>query len=179
MMDDLENRPMSEEDNAAVDMGRESALAARKAAQLAKQAEGESFDSDVRAQNQANRMPSSRLPEDIQEEDEYDEKGGDTQRKRRANRRRGKKDQYYVEEITRRDVDMAGAYGGIAKPRIRKVPGGIKLKAMARETQDKTPQGPLSERPNVGRSGSQNGQLGAPQMGNLFSAGKQGSESGT
>jgi len=36
LMDDLENRPMSEEDNAAVDMGRESALAARKAAQLAK-----------------------------------------------------------------------------------------------------------------------------------------------
>lgn len=59
---------------------------------------------------------------------------------------------------------MAGAYGGIAKPRIRKVPGGIKLKAMARDTQDtsRTPQGPLSERPNVGRSGSQNGQLGAP-----------------
>jgi hypothetical protein len=28
----MENRPMSEEDNAAVDMGRESALAARKAA---------------------------------------------------------------------------------------------------------------------------------------------------
>jgi hypothetical protein len=25
---------------------------------------------------------------------------------------------------------MAGAYGGIAKPRIRKVPGGIKLKAV-------------------------------------------------
>lgn len=42
---------MSEEDNAAVDMGRESALAARKAAQLAKQAETESFDSDVRNQN--------------------------------------------------------------------------------------------------------------------------------
>jgi hypothetical protein len=31
-MDEMENRPMSEEDNAAVDMGRESALAARKAA---------------------------------------------------------------------------------------------------------------------------------------------------
>jgi hypothetical protein len=59
---------------------------------------------------------------------------------------------------------MAGAYGGIAKPRIRKVPGGIKLKAMAREAHEsKTPnQGPLSERPNVGRSGSQTGQLGAP-----------------
>ena len=75
---------------------------------------------------------------------------------------------------------MAGAYGGIAKPRIRKVPGGIKLKAMTREAQGiQTPQGPLSERPrDVGRSGSQAGQLNAPQMGNLFSAGKQGSESG-
>lgn len=47
-----------------------------------------------------------------------------------------------MEEITRRDVDMAGAYGGIAKPRIRKVPGGIKLKAMARDGHEsKTPQG--------------------------------------
>lgn len=99
---------------------------------------------------------SPRLAEDIQEEDELDEKG-DTHRKRKANRRKGKKDQYYVEEITRRDVDMAGAYGGIAKPRIRKVPGGIKIKAMNRENQDRTPHGPLSERPNVGRSGSQNG----------------------
>lgn len=67
LMDEMENRPMSEEDNAAVDMGRESAMAARQAAQLAKQADAQSFDSDVRAQNNANRQPimSPRLAEDI------------------------------------------------------------------------------------------------------------------
>jgi len=28
---------------------------------------------------------------------------------------------------------MAGAYGGVAKPRIRKVPGGIKLRSLNRD----------------------------------------------
>jgi len=74
-------------------------------------------------------MDSRGVPEDILEEDEYyDEVAG--KKKRKGKKKKKKNDQYFVEEITRRDVDMAGAYGGIAKPRIRKVPGGIKLKAV-------------------------------------------------
>jgi len=74
-------------------------------------------------------MDSRGVPEDILEEEEYyDEVAG--KKKRKGKKKKKKNDQYFVEEITRRDVDMAGAYGGIAKPRIRKVPGGIKLKAV-------------------------------------------------
>lgn len=51
---------------------------------------------------------------------------------RKHKKKKKPKDQYFVEEVTGRDVAMAGAYGGVAKPRIRKVPGGIKLKSMAR-----------------------------------------------
>lgn len=116
------------------------------------------------------------VPEDILEEDEYyDEVAG--KKKRKGKKKKKKNDQYFVEEITRRDVDMAGAYGGIAKPRIRKVPGGIKLKAVnqregasskAEKQRDSTPG------PNI-RASSQ-GKPGAPQMGNLFSQGGNTSE---
>lgn len=116
------------------------------------------------------------VPEDILEEDEYyDEVAG--KKKRKGKKKKKKHDQYFVEEITRRDVDMAGAYGGIAKPRIRKVPGGIKLKAVnqregasskAEKQRDSTPG------PNI-RASSQ-GKPGAPQMGNLFSQGGNNSE---
>ena len=56
------------------------------------------------------------MPHDIMEEMSEYEAGGEPQRKRKRNRGKG----YVVEEITGRDVAMASAYGGIAKPRIRK-----------------------------------------------------------
>lgn len=98
----------------------------------------DSFDSDVMMQNQAQRIGSRGVPEDILEEDEYYDEVGKGKKKRKGKKKKSK-DQYFVEEITRRDVDMAGAYGGIAKPRIRKVPGGIKLKTINKDKRDTTP----------------------------------------
>lgn len=63
-----------------------------------------------------------------------------------------------MEEVTRKDQDMATAYGGVAKPRIRKVPGGIKLRSMNRER----------ERERSAQRASSQGKPMPPQMGNLF-----------
>ena len=57
------------------------------------------------------------IPDNIMEEmSEYEAGHEPHQRKRK----RGKGKGYIVEEITGRDVAMASAYGGVAKPRIRK-----------------------------------------------------------
>lgn len=57
------------------------------------------------------------IPDNIMEEmSEYEAGHEPNQRKRK----RGKGKGYIVEEITGRDVAMASAYGGVAKPRIRK-----------------------------------------------------------
>lgn len=106
-------------------MGRESALAAKQAAMAAQMAD--SFDSDM-AQNAERKRAqmSANMPEGIAEVDEQYE-GMQGKRKGKKGKKK-KKDQYFVEEITQRDCEMAGAYGGVAKPRIRKVPGGIKLR---------------------------------------------------
>jgi hypothetical protein len=106
-------------------------------------------------------MGSRGVPEDILEEDEYYDEVGKGKRRRKGKKK--KKDQYFVEEITRRDVDMAGAYGGIAKPRIRKVPGGIKLKTINKEKRDTTPN-PMTAGM---RASSQGKQPGAPMIGNM------------
>lgn len=57
------------------------------------------------------------IPDNIMEEmSEYE--AGYEPRDRKRKRVKGKG--YVVEEITGRDVQMASAYGGVAKPRIRK-----------------------------------------------------------
>ena len=159
LMEDLEqNEPFDEEDDAAVQMGRESALAAKQAAQAAQMAD--SFDSDMVQNAERKRAQmSANMPEGIEEVDEGYE--GATGKRRKGKRGKNKKkDQYFVEEITQRDCEMAGAYGGVAKPRIRKVPGGIKLRSLNRE----------KDRSAL-RASSQ-GKPQAPQMGNLFGSNK-------
>lgn len=138
-------------------MGRESALAAKQAAMAAQMAD--SFDSDMVQNAERKRAQmSANVPEGIEEVDEqYEEIKG--KRKGKKSKKK-KKDQYFVEEITTRDCEMAGAYGGVAKPRIRKVPGGIKLRSLNRE-KDKS----------VLRASSQ-GKPQPPQMGNLFGSNK-------
>ena len=59
---------------------------------------------------------ASNMPDDIMEESE----AGEVDNKRRKKKRRPK-DGYIIEEVTGRDIQMATAYGGVAKPRIRKV----------------------------------------------------------
>ena len=57
------------------------------------------------------------MPDNIKEESDQDENEiGHKKRKRRKGAQT-----YIVEEITGRDIQMASAYGGVAKPRIRKV----------------------------------------------------------
>jgi len=83
-MEDLEqNEPFDEEDDAAVQMGRESALAAKQAAMAAQMAD--SFDSDMVQNAERKRAQmSANMPEGIEEVDEgYDDAKG--------KRRRGKK----------------------------------------------------------------------------------------
>jgi len=64
-------------------------------------------------------MPDN-IQEDVQESD-YDE-GNDTRRKKKKRRKVDPNGTgYIIEEITGRDIQMATAYGGVAKPRIRKV----------------------------------------------------------
>jgi hypothetical protein len=109
-------------------------------------------------------MRSRGPPQEILEEDEYyDEikQGGKKTRKKK--KKKHPKDQYFVEEVTRKDHDMANAYGGVAKPRIRKVPGGIKLRSMNRER----------ERERSAVRASSQGKPVPPQMGNLFGSTRQ------
>ena len=56
------------------------------------------------------------IPDNIMEEMSEYEAG----REPKSKRKKGKGKGYIVEEITGRDVAMASAYGGVAKPRIRK-----------------------------------------------------------
>ena len=56
------------------------------------------------------------MPENIMEEMSEYEAGHEPNQPKRKRRGKG----YIVEEITGRDVAMASAYGGVAKPRIRK-----------------------------------------------------------
>ena len=58
------------------------------------------------------------MPDNIKEESDQDE-GADVGKSRRK-RKKGAQT-FIVEEITGRDIQMASAYGGVAKPRIRKV----------------------------------------------------------
>lgn len=62
------------------------------------------------------------LPDDIQEESDGDLEAGEVGilRKRRKIKKKAPIGPYIVEEITDRDVRLAQAYGGEAKPRIRK-----------------------------------------------------------
>jgi len=139
-------------------MGRESALAAKQAAMAAQMAD--SFDSDmVQNAERKRQQMSANMPEGIAEVDEQYEEIKNKRGKAKKSKKK-KKDQYFVEEITGRDVEMAGAYGGVAKPRIRKVPGGIKLRSLNRGKDG-----------SVMRASSQ-GKPQAPQMGNLFGSTK-------
>lgn len=56
------------------------------------------------------------IPDNIMEEMSEYEAGAEPRRKRK----RGKGKGYVVEAVTGRDVQMANAYGGVAKPRVRK-----------------------------------------------------------
>jgi hypothetical protein len=104
-------------------------------------------------------MGSRGVPNEILEEDEYYDEINKTTRKRKGKKKKKNlKDQYFVEEVTRKDHNMATAYGGVAKPRIRKVPGGIKLRSMNRE----------KERERSAIRASSQGKPQPPQMGNLF-----------
>ena len=95
----------------------------------------DSYDSEaIQSAAMTRQMGSRGVPHDILEEEEYYDEMNKTGRKRKTKKKKKNlKDQYFVEEVTRKDHNMANAYGGVAKPRIRKVPGGIKLKSMNRE----------------------------------------------
>ena len=56
------------------------------------------------------------MPDNIEEEPFED--GNESRRRRKRKQKHG----YVVEEITGRDIQLATAYGGVAKPRVRKVP---------------------------------------------------------
>ena len=58
------------------------------------------------------------VPDNIMEEQSEYEAGMEPSGKRK--RKKGKGKGYVVEPITEKDVQMASAYGGVAKPRIRK-----------------------------------------------------------
>jgi len=58
------------------------------------------------------------MPDNIQEVPFDDEDGHESRRRRRRKKNTG----FIIEEITGRDIQLASAYGGVAKPRIRKVP---------------------------------------------------------
>jgi len=59
------------------------------------------------------------MPDNIKEESDQGEEDAFGANKKR--KRRKLNNGYIVEEITGRDIQMATAYGGVAKPRIRKV----------------------------------------------------------
>ena len=59
------------------------------------------------------------MPDNIEEESDQDV-GHDEFGRPSKRRRRKKQPHYIVEEITGRDIQLASAYGGVAKPRIRK-----------------------------------------------------------
>lgn len=56
------------------------------------------------------------IPDNIMEEMSEYEAGYEPERKRKRVKGKG----YVIEQVTRKDVQMASAYGGVAKPRIRK-----------------------------------------------------------
>ena len=58
------------------------------------------------------------MPDNIAEEP-WNEDGGRDETHRR--RRRKKNAGFVIEEITGRDIQLATAYGGVAKPRVRKI----------------------------------------------------------
>ena len=62
------------------------------------------------------RWAAGGLPDNIEEEPVED--GHESRRRRKRKQKHG----YIVEEITGRDIQLATAYGGVAKPRVRKVP---------------------------------------------------------
>lgn len=67
------------------------------------------------------------IPDNIMEEmSEYE--GGVEPNKRKRKRVKGKG--YVVEQVTGRDIQMATAYGGVAKPRVRKT--GPRFSSVAR-----------------------------------------------
>jgi hypothetical protein len=77
---------------------------------------------DGMSQNvQRNQRWAEGLPDDIKEESDGDlEAGEGGPFKKRRKKRKAPLGPYIVEEITGRDVQLASAYGGVAKPRIRK-----------------------------------------------------------
>ena len=101
----------------------------------------------INQQNKSARWASG-MPDDIAEESDQHEE----QNEKKKKRRKGKNGGYIVEEITGRDIQMASAYGGVAKPRIRKV-------------------GPQFARINrVGLQTSYATRVANPKMGNLTTA---------
>ena len=83
------------------------------------------------------------IPDNIMEEMSEYEAGHEPHQKKPKRRKAG----YIIEEVTGRDVQMANAYGGVAKPRIRKV--GPRFASVARPDRSglQTSQG--SVRPHV------------------------------
>lgn len=67
------------------------------------------------------RWAGNQLPGDIMEEMSEYETGEAPLNKRKRKKVKAKGSKYVVEQVTGRDVAMASAYGGMAKPRIRKI----------------------------------------------------------
>jgi len=69
----------------------------------------------------SNMQRSARWREDVHDNiaEVFDEEDGHESRRRR---RRKKPAGMIIEEITGRDIQLASAYGGVAKPRVRRVP---------------------------------------------------------
>ena len=83
----------------------------------------------------------------MEEMSEYEAGYEPSQRKRKRIKGKG----FVVEQVTGRDVQMASAYGGVAKPRVRKTGPKFATVARADRTGLQTSQGPMrpSQRPQI------------------------------